>query len=65
MKKLGTKVYIASTKELDQENRFKFFYETVSLERRQKIDRLRFEKDKKLSLAAELLRKKPVSRKES
>lgn len=58
MKKLGTKVYIASTKELDQENRFKFFYETVSLERRQKIDRLRFEKDKKLSLAAELLRKK-------
>lgn len=53
-----TKVYIADTADLKNEMLFKKLYHTVSSERRAKIDRYLFEKDKRLSLAAELLLKK-------
>lgn len=55
-----TKVYIASTKGLDDGQIFQSLYETVSKERQDKIDRLRFPKDKRLSLAAEVLLKKAL-----
>lgn len=55
MEGLGTKVYIASIKDLEDEQVFQSLYQTVSKERQKKIDRLRFSKDKRLSLAAEVL----------
>lgn len=60
MRLFGTKIYIASAKELENEEQFIRLYQTVSKERQQKIDRLRFSKDKRLSLAAELLLKKAL-----
>ena len=60
MKGLGTKVYIASTKDLEDNQVFQSLYYTVSKERQEKIDRLRFPKDKRLSLAAEVLLRKAL-----
>lgn len=60
MNQLGTKVYMASTKELEDEQVFWNLYHLVSQKRREKIDKLRFMKDKRLSLAAELLLKKAL-----
>ena len=54
------KVYIASTKPLEDEEVFRHFYGTVSEKRRKKIDRYRYPKDKRLSLAAEVLLKKAL-----
>lgn len=61
MERSKTKVYIASTKELEDEQVFQSLYQTVSKERRDKIDRLKFPKDKRLSLAAEVLLKKALA----
>jgi 4'-phosphopantetheinyl transferase len=55
MNNFETKVYIAKTDELYDDALFGKLYNTVSRQRRAKIDRLRFSKDKCLSLAAELL----------
>ncbi len=55
MEGFGTKVYIASTKGLENEQVFQSLYHIVSKERQDKIDRLRFQKDKRLSLASEVL----------
>ena len=60
MNRFSTKVYIASTKSLEDEGIFHSLYQTVSEERQQKIDRLRFPKDKRLSLAAEVLLRKAL-----
>lgn len=62
MNAFGTKIYIASTNELEDEHLFAHLYQTVSKERREKIDRLRFSKDKRLSLAAEVLLRKALER---
>ena len=51
----GTKAYIVSTSGLEDEQVFQSLYHTVSKERQEKIDRIRFLKDKRLSLAAEVL----------
>ena len=51
----GTKTYIVSTSGLEDEKVFQSLYHIVSKERQDKIDRLRFLKDKRLSLAAEVL----------
>ena len=56
----GTKVYIGSTKILEDNRIFEKYYEIVSDERKVKVDRLRFDKDKRLSLAAEILLKKAL-----
>ena len=56
----GTKIYIASTKSLEDKAVFEKYYETVSDERKAKVDRLRFDRDKRLSLAAEILLKKAL-----
>ena len=61
MDKVKTKVYIASTKELEDEQVFQSLYQTVSKKRQDKIDRLKFPKDKRLSLAAEVLLKKALA----
>ncbi len=58
MNQIGTRVYIASTMELEDEALFESLYQTVSKERQEKIDRLRFQKDKRLSLAAAVLLQK-------
>lgn len=55
MEQLGTKVYIASTKAVEEEQRFQALYQRVPKGRQEKIDRLRHVKDKRLSLAAALL----------
>ncbi|MBE5956385.1 MAG: 4'-phosphopantetheinyl transferase superfamily protein [Lachnospiraceae bacterium] len=60
MELFETKVYVASTAELEDEQVFHALYQTVSKERREKIDKLRFPKDKRLSLAAEVLLKKAL-----
>ena len=60
MNQIGTKVYIASTMELEDDALFKSLYQTVSEERQKKIDRLRFQKDKRLSLAAAVLLQKAL-----
>jgi len=57
----GTKVYIASTKILEDNSIFEKYYEIVSEERKVKVNRLRFDKDKRLSLAAEILLKKALA----
>ena len=57
----STKVYIASTKILEDNSIFEKCYEIVSDERKVKVDRLRFDKDKRLSLAAEILLKKALA----
>lgn len=56
-----TKIYIASTKCLEDEQIFEKWYQAVSKSRQDKIDRLRFPKDKRQSLAAELLLKKALA----
>lgn len=54
----GIRVYVADTKELNDDLFFGKLYKTVSRQRREKIDRMVFRKDKMLSLAAGLLLKK-------
>ena len=54
-----TKVYIADTKVFSDDSFFNKMYNTVSAERQEKIDHLQQKKDKNLSLAAEVLLKKP------
>jgi len=60
MKQFGTKVYIASVRVLEDDHLFEQLYQTVSKERQEKIDRLRFSKDKRLSLAAAVLLRKAL-----
>ena len=56
-----TKIYLASAKDLEDKALFQKLYHTVSDIRQNKIDSLLLEKDKRLSLAAELLLKKALS----
>lgn len=56
------KVYAASVHELKDETLFQQKYNSVSSERRRKIDGFLFQKDKMLSLAAELLLEKALQR---
>lgn len=51
------KVYIADVNELNDTKLFRQYYQECSPERKAKIDCLHFERDKKLSLGAELLLK--------
>ncbi|MCI5700737.1 MAG: 4'-phosphopantetheinyl transferase superfamily protein [Lachnospiraceae bacterium] len=55
------KIYISQTKELTNDELFRRLYYIVSEERRKKIDKLVFRKDKILSLAAGILLKKSLS----
>lgn len=56
MSATGTvKVYVAGTEALRDETLFARLCASVSVERREKIDRLTLDKDKRLSLGAELL----------
>ncbi len=57
----GIKVYVASVKPLKDTMRFEQLYSMVPLERRNKIDKLRLEKDKRLSLGSCLLLEKALS----
>ncbi len=61
MKMNKTNVYVADTKLLKDKDVFGELYQTVSPDRQRKIDAFRFEKDKRLCLAAELLLKKGLS----
>lgn len=53
-----TKIYVAVVNELNNQKTYRDFYETVSAYRKQKIDRLNRQKDKILSLGAEILLRK-------
>ena len=50
-----TQIYIAKTHSLSDPRRFQQMYESVPAHRREKIDKIRFEKDKRLCLGAWLL----------
>ena len=55
------KVYVADTSCLEDNVLFENLCKTVSSQRREKINRISFDKDKRLSLGAELLLKKALS----
>ncbi len=55
-----TNVYVADTELLKEETLFGELYQTVSPDRQRKVDKFLFEKDKRLSLAAELVLKKAL-----
>ncbi len=57
----SVKVYVADTKTLEDAELFKTLYSCVSDRRQEKINRIAFEADKRLSLGAELLLKKALS----
>ena len=55
------KIYIENIKYLEDEKVYNDFYNCISIERKKKIDAFKFEKDKKLSLLAEVLLKKGLN----
>ncbi len=57
----SVKVYVADTKPLENTELFNSLYSLVSVQRQEKINRIAFNKDKRLSLGAELLLKKALS----
>lgn len=57
----SVKVYVADTKPLENTELFNSLYSLVSVQRQEKINRIAFDKDKRLSLGAELLLKKALS----
>ncbi len=61
MKMHKTKVYVGNTACLKDARLFGELYQTVSPDRQRKIDAFLFEKDKRLSLAAELILQKGLS----
>ena len=61
MEKCKTKIYIANVDCLRDRALFDLLYSGVRKERRDKIDKLRFDEDKRLSLGVELLLKKALS----
>lgn len=56
----NTKIYLADTSCLKDKELFNRLYDSVLNERKEKIDKLRFESDKRLSLGAGILLKKAV-----
>ena len=60
MQKCKTKIYIADVSCLEDGAVFNALYNKVGKKRQSKIDKLRFESDKRLSLGAELLLKKAL-----
>lgn len=57
---MNAKIYISDIAPLENDEYFKKMYETVSVLRQQKIDRLHFLKDKRLSLGVHLLLNKAL-----
>lgn len=60
MKNFSTRVYIARTEKLSDNALFEKLYKSLPYASRQKIDALALKKDKRLSLAAEVLLKKAL-----
>ena len=60
MKNIKTKIYIANVDCLEDGALFDEAYNSVSERRKEKTDRMRFDKDKRLSLGVELLLKKAL-----
>lgn len=60
MQKCKTKIYIADVGCLENGAVFETLYNSVRKERQEKIDKIRFESDKRLSLGAELLLRKAL-----
>lgn len=58
---MKTQIFAAKTDILKSPENFQHFYNSASIERRNKIDRFKFEKDKILSLGAEILLKKALA----